>query len=191
MSHEHKSLKATSTEQQQDFVNTEQIVNYASNQEIILSIKTLGPGFRAVARAKHNSTLIVGYCAGFIRPGGKILHIDEMKVFQKALEKARDENPNFRGGGTVFGVSLLLGGICCRHGYDSNCEIAEFLAIDDEDFQHKRLVRHFSRLGLKKIRYVGEDITSVPDRLVWGGCGTLMNANLKDLLTKWTPTFLD
>jgi hypothetical protein len=71
-------------------------------------------------------------------------------------------------------------------GKEKNCQVAEFLAIDDNDFQQKRLVRYFKRMGFNKIRYVGEDISNIPDRLVWGGCGTLMNQTIENLLTKWT-----
>merc|ERR1711862_366764 len=161
----------------------------AENEEVIISLTTLGPGYRAIARAKHNTTQILGYCSGFIRPGGKILHLDEMRVFKNALTIAREESPKFRGGGTVFGVGLLLGTLCFRHGIDSGCEIGEFLAIDDGEKQHARLVRHYKRLGLNYVRYVGEDISNIPDRLVWGGCGTLMNAKLIDVLGRWTYIF--
>ena len=71
-------------------------------------------------------------------------------------------------------------------GYKNNCTIAEFLAIDDEGFQHKRLVRFFKRAGFHVVRYVGEDLASVPDRLVWGGCGTLMKREIRPLLIEWS-----
>lgn len=38
------------------------------------------------------------------------------------------------------------------------------------------------------IKYVGEDIRDIPDRLVWGGCGTLMREDVDTLLSKWTKT---
>jgi len=170
-------------------VSPDEIMEYAKNEQVILSFTTLGPGFRAIARPAHNTTQILGYCSGFIRPSGKILHLDEMQVFKKALTIAREENPEFRGGGTVFGVGLLLGSLCFRHGIDNGCEIGEFLAIDDGESQHTRLVRHYKRLGLSYVRYVGEDILNVPDRLIWGGCGTLMNANLVKLLGRWSYIF--
>jgi hypothetical protein len=72
------------------------------------------------------------------------------------------------------------------HGKESNCSIAEFLAIDDEAFQHKRLVRFFKRAGFEKIRYVGDDIRNIPDRLIWGGCGTLMMCDIENILKRWT-----
>lgn len=179
----------SSTDTDNSIISSEEIIEYASNEEVIISLSTFGPGYRAIARPKHNTTQILGYCSGFIRPGGKILHLDEMRVFKKALQIAREENPKFVGGGTVFGVGLLLGCLCFRYGIDNGCEIGEFLAIDDGVTQHTRLVRHYKRLGLKVIRYVGEDISNIPDRLIWGGCGTLMNNNLKETLRKYNYVF--
>jgi len=73
-------------------------------------------------------------------------------------------------------------------GLDKGCTTAEFLAIDDEDHQHARLVRYYKRLGLNIVKYVGDDFKDIPDRLVWGGCGTLMNGDIELILNKWTPT---
>jgi hypothetical protein len=84
-------------------------------------------------------------------------------------------------------ASFLL---CLPEGLDKGCETVEFLAIDDEDHQHTRLVRHYKRLGLQVVRYVGDDFRSIPDRLIWGGRGTLMNGEIKSVLRKWTPTFI-
>lgn len=167
--------------------NEAEIVEYAKSVGVEISLSTLGPGYRAVARADHDPEQILGYCEGFIRPAGNILHVDKCEVWTKALDRAKKENPDgFKNGGSVFGVSLLLGYICLLHGYNKKCKTAEFLAIDDEAFQHKRLVRFFKRAGFKVIRYVGDDLASVPDRLVWGGCGTLMNREIKTLLTRWS-----
>ena len=66
------------------------------------------------------------------------------------------------------------------------CSVAEFLAIDDEEFQHKRLVRYYKRVGFNVVKYVGEEIQDVPDRLIWGGCGTLMKEECGVLMDKWT-----
>jgi len=171
-------------------VTSDEIVAYAATQGTILSISTMGPLFRGVARASHDESIILGYCNGAFRPTGNILHGDSIQVFKPSLQKAAATNSNFRfGGGTVFGVGLLLGCLCLRHGLDNGCKVVEFLAIDDEDHQHARLVRHYKRLGLNVVRYVGEDIRDIPDRLVWGGCGTLMNGDIASILNKWTPTF--
>lgn len=46
-----------------------QLKEYANNLGIIVSLTTLGPGYRSVARAAHDEEQILGYCEGFIRPG--------------------------------------------------------------------------------------------------------------------------
>ena len=36
------------------------------------------------------------------------------------------------------------------------------------------------------MRYVGEELKDIPDRLVWGGVGTLMTNDIEKVLRKWT-----
>lgn len=164
----------------------EQVLEYADQQGVVISFTTLGPAYRAIARAKHNTTQIMGYIEGFVRPGNKILHLDKMEVFRKMIKLARVENPNeFKGGGTRLGVGLLLGYICILHGQEQGCIDAEFLAIDDEPFQHKRLVKFYRQSGFDFVKYVGDDFKSIPDRLIWGGCGTLLRKDIKFLLQYW------
>jgi len=181
------SSASSSQETTISIANEEQLKKYAESVGVTLNLTTLGPGYRAVARAAHDPEQILGYCEGFVRPAGNILHVDKLEVWKKALDRAKKENPEgFKNGGQVFGVSLLLGYLTMLHGKEKNCNIAEFLAIDDEAFQHKRLVRFFKRAGFNKIRYVGDDMSNIPDRLVWGGCGTLMNQTIENLLIIWT-----
>ena len=165
----------------------EQLFEYASKEGVILSLSTLGPGYRAVARAKHNETNILGYCEGFLRPGGTVLHLDKMEVFKKMIQKASMENPGgFRGGGTLLGVGQLLGYLCLLYGKENGCRTGEFLAIDDEGKQHRKLVQYYKRSGFKIIKYVGDGFGDIPDRLLWGGRGTLMREDIDTLLESWT-----
>eukprot|EP00587_Corethron_hystrix_P013283 CAMPEP_0113297854 /NCGR_PEP_ID=MMETSP0010_2-20120614/540_1 /TAXON_ID=216773 ORGANISM="Corethron hystrix, Strain 308" /NCGR_SAMPLE_ID=MMETSP0010_2 /ASSEMBLY_ACC=CAM_ASM_000155 /LENGTH=188 /DNA_ID=CAMNT_0000150807 /DNA_START=388 /DNA_END=954 /DNA_ORIENTATION=+ /assembly_acc=CAM_ASM_000155 len=173
-------------------LTADEITDYCVTQSgVNLTISSLGPAYRAVARSLYNNTNVLGYCAGFIRPTGSINHMDTMEVFRPALEQAKIEDPTekFGNGGSIFGVGLLLGLFCVRHGLDNGCSKVEFLAIDDGERQHKRLVRHYSRLGLEIVRYVGDDLRDVPARMVWGGRGTLMDGRSVDLLEKWSPMF--
>ena len=172
-----------------EFATSDEIIRYGERVGVTLSLSTIGPGYRAVARASHDEEQIVGYVEGFLRPGGTILHLDKMEVWKKAVDRARKENPGgFKNGGNVFGIGLLLGYLCLLHGKENGCKVGEFLAIDDEEYQHKRLVRYYRYSGFKVIKYVGEDIRDIPDRLVWGGCGTLMREDVDTLLSKWTKT---
>jgi len=191
----HRLSSSSSSDQEQGAATTtavlpwtrQQLEDYASSQGVVLSLTTLGPGYRALARSKHNTTQIMGYIEGFVRPGNTLLHVDKMEVFRKILKQARTENPDeFKGGGTVLGVGLLIGYLCMLHGQEQGCGKAEFLAIDDEDFQHRRLVRYYKQAGFEFIKYVGDDFGDIPDRLVWGGCGTLLRQDIPVLLEKWT-----
>jgi hypothetical protein len=186
-----------------------QLDHFASHEGIVLSITKVGPFFRSVARAHHNTSIILGYVEGWIRPsvsmvGGSntILHLDKMLVFPRMIRRTREENPQqFRNGGTILGVGLLLGYLCCLDYYcdqinDENLRrkkrsmdvtdtttsyVAEFLAIDDESYQHQRLVKYYTTSGFRIIKYVGDDWTDIPDRLIWGGCGTLLRNLWKEV----------
>jgi hypothetical protein len=184
----------------------EQLETLSAQTGVELSFTTLGPGYRAVARAAHNKELVLGYVEGFIRPGGKILHLDKMEVFQPVLKRAKKETGTatedvsggedynntpfllFDFGGISFGVGLMMGYRCLLHAVENGCTTAEFLAIDDDDFIHKRLVRYYRRVGFQVVKYVGEDIKDIPDRLVWGGVGTLMREQIPILTQKWSDT---
>jgi len=171
---------------QQPLWTAEDIDIFADSRGVVISFTTLGPGYRAVARAKHDESTILGYVEGFLRPSGQILHLDKMEVFQPMMERVKRQVPDSLDfGGVSFGLGLLLGYKCLLHGKENGRTIAEFLAIDDEDFQHKRLVRYYKRVGFQVVKYVGEDIRDIPDRLVWGGCGTLMKEDIDVLMQKW------
>jgi hypothetical protein len=165
----------------------EELEGYAAQTGVVLTWSTLGPGYRAVARAAHNESLVLGYVEGFIRPSGQILHLDKMEIFQPMIQRARSEQAGALDfGGIGFGLGMLMGYRCLLHGEEKGCSVAEFLAIDDEAFQHKRLVRYYQQAGFRIVKYVGDDFKDIPDRLIWGGCGTLMRENMDILLSKWS-----
>jgi len=85
---------------------------------------------------------------------------------------------------TVYGVSLLLGAFIGAYAFDKGAKSAELLAIQDDDRQHKVLVRHYRRLGLEVIKILNNDIDCVPDRLIWGGEGTLMKCDVQTFLER-------
>lgn len=174
----------------------EQLEEYASDESVnvVISFTTFGPVYRAVARAKHDESIILGYVEGFLRPTQpKLLHLDKMEIFQPVLERVRRSHPNtLNFGGINIGLGLLMGYRCLLYAAEpaqGPRTIAEFLAIDDEEFQHKRLVRYYRYAGFKIVKYVGDDPKDIPDRLVWGGCGTLMKQDIPELMAKWTSLF--
>ena len=174
----------------------QQLEDYASDESInvVISFTTFGPVYRAVARAKHDESIILGYVEGFLRPTQpKLLHLDKMEIFQPVVERVRRSRPNtLNFGGVNIGLGLLMGYRCLLYAAEpaqGSRTIAEFLAIDDEDFQHKRLVRYYRYAGFKVVKYVGDDPKDIPDRLVWGGCGTLMKQDIPALMARWTELF--
>ncbi|KAL3816788.1 hypothetical protein ACHAXA_001526 [Cyclostephanos tholiformis] len=165
----------------------DEITDFACRNGIELKFTTRGPGYRCVAASKSDPENVLGYVEGFIRPTGRILHADKMEIFKSAINSARrSEEGEFDGGGSFLGPGLLIAYVCLLHGRECGCETAEFLAIDDAEYQHKRLIRYYRMAGFREVRYVGEELKDIPDRLVWGGCGTLMTEDIDLILTKWT-----
>ena len=165
----------------------DEITDFASRNGIDLKFTTRGllGGYRCTGSSMADPETVVGYVEGFLRPGGTILHADKMEIGKSASHSlARRRNGG--GGGTFLGPGLLLAYVCFLHGRECGCKHAEFLAIDDAEFQHQRLIRYYKMMGFREVRYVGEELKDIPDRLVWGGCGTLMTENIDDILTKWT-----
>jgi hypothetical protein len=164
-----------------------EITDFASRNGIELKFTTRGPGYRCVAASKADPENVLGYIDGFVRPMGRILHADKMEIFKGAINAARrEEGGEYDGGGTFLGPGLLIAYVCFLHGRECGCATAEFLAIDDAEFQHRRLIRYYKMMGFREVRYVGEELGDIPDRLVWGGCGTLMTEDINVILTKWT-----
>ena len=169
-----------------NIADIKEITAFASSNGVDLQFTTnLSRGYRGVALAKNDPENILGYIEGFVRPAGNILHADKMEIFKGALNSARSDE-GFSGGGTFLGPGLLIAFVCLLHGKESGCQNVEFLAIDDAKFQHKRLIRYYKTAGFREVRYVGEELKDIPDRLVWGGCGTLMTEGIDGILEKWT-----
>ena len=53
---------------------------------------------------------------------------------------------------------------------------------------HRRLVRYYSRFGFVPAASVtGGSLKDLPHLLVWGGVGTRMNADVEEMLHRWSP----
>ena len=152
-----------------------------------LSVAAAGPGFRAAARVQGRE---VGWVSGFVLPPPVgILHLDKVVVDLGGLSGggAGDGGRLQRLRG-MHGLGLLLGAAAVCHGAEAGCRRAELLAINDGPPTYRRLVRHYERLGFIAVREVGENgLSDLPHLLVWGGEGMRMDAEIGDLLEKWSP----
>ena len=125
-------LRMASISNQPTLWNIKNLDSYADRSGMTISFTTLGPGYRAVARAKHDESLILGYVEGFVRPAGQILHLDKMEIFQPILQRAKRGNPDgFDFGGISFGIGLVLGYRCLLHGkYSADLEMFSLFLWD-------------------------------------------------------------
>jgi len=64
------------------------------------------------------------------------------------------------------------------------CRSARLLAIDDDDRQHRRLVRYFAALGFEPVHALGAGPADLPLRLIWGGAGLLMRGDCAEGLRR-------
>lgn len=79
---------------------------------------------------------------------------------------------------------LLLGAGCAWALETTPCRCARFLAIHDNDRQHRRLVRYFRGLGFTPVRELGSGPSDWGPRLIWGGSGLLMEGDCTETLRR-------
>ncbi|MFM8524634.1 MAG: hypothetical protein ACKOCM_03310 [Cyanobacteriota bacterium] len=85
--------------------------------------------------------------------------------------------------GAPAGVGALIwAATLCWALEETPCRRARFLAIRDDDHQHRRLVRYFRRLGFRGCREVGASPLDLVLRLIWGGSGLLMAGDCAEAL---------
>ncbi|XP_011092492.1 uncharacterized protein LOC105172662 [Sesamum indicum] len=150
-------------------------------QNLDLQLQTFGPFFRVTARSLGTRREL-GRAEGVIRFwfGGKILHLDSMKLRRETVGMEK----------SIFGIGLFVGAVAIRHGFECGCRKAELLAINDTHLYHSKLVRFYKRIGFREVYEVtGSSLGDFTHMLVWGGVGTRMDADLHHLITKWCSRF--
>ncbi|KAE9611686.1 hypothetical protein Lal_00011755 [Lupinus albus] len=157
------------------------ILDASRAQKLDLKLETLGPFFRITAKSLETERE-VGKAEGLIRVwiGGRILHLDSIRLHRETLGMEK----------SIFGLGLFIGAVAIRHGYDSRCQTAQLLAINDSHLYHSKLVRFYTRLGFRPVYEVtGSSVEDFAHMLVWGGVGTRMDANVEQLMIKWCTRF--
>ncbi|XP_010272568.1 PREDICTED: uncharacterized protein LOC104608315 [Nelumbo nucifera] len=158
-----------------------EIMESSKTQNLNLQLQTLGPLFRITA-INLETKRELGRAEGLIRLwlGGKILHLDSIRLRRETLSMER----------SIFGIGLFIGAVAVRYGYDCGCRTAELLAINDTDLYHSKLVKFYKRIGFKAVHEVtGSSMGDLAHMLVWGGKGTRMDADIEELLIKWGTRF--
>ncbi|KAH7352266.1 hypothetical protein KP509_19G037500 [Ceratopteris richardii] len=161
-----------------ELISQTEVKSAALTFNISLNLETLGPFFRARAFDLHSKE-VIGVAQGCVKiwTCGRILHLDSIRLSSLSIKVKRP----------LFGIAFLLGALVVCHGYDMGCVKAELLAIKDTDTYHSKLVRYYLRMGFRSVYEVtGETLEDIPHMLVWGGVGTRMDANIEELLLKWS-----
>lgn len=168
---------------QSDLLTLPETQQIAAKRGLYLYARTLGPFYRIVIRDKDENGRVMAVSSGFTVPAMGLMHCDSLEIFTRGLKGLEGER--LRGG--ALGLGLLMGGAVFSFGHSCGCRKAEILAIKDDDAWHKRLVRYYSYFGFMPVRAVGDSgLRDIPDLLVWGGVGQRMDANIEELLRRWT-----
>uniref|UniRef100_A0A6V1NRK6 N-acetyltransferase domain-containing protein n=1 Tax=Heterosigma akashiwo TaxID=2829 RepID=A0A6V1NRK6_HETAK len=157
-------------------LSLEDIEAFAERQDLYLSVSTMGPLFRVVARDGEET--ILAYADGFT--AGKFMHLDTLRV----VRTRRKENATITKD-MVTSLPGLLNAYVLGHARAQGCETVECLAIYDDERTHRKLVRAYQRIGYTKLREVEDGLGSFFDLIQWGGVGTLMTLNPEEYLKKW------
>ena len=105
---------------------------------------------------------LLGEMKGWAYKGTSGLQLDTMQVSKDAPD----------GVGHLIWASTMAWAL-----EETPCRKARLLAIDDDEKQHKVLVRYFHRRGFRPVKKVGSSLFDLPFRMLWGGAGTLMIGN--------------
>jgi hypothetical protein len=112
---------------------------------------------------------LLGELKGWALPTADGLRLDTMRVQGECSE----------------GVGLLIWAATFAWALEATpCRTATLLAIRDDERQHRRLVRYFRGLGFTPVRELGAAPLDLPQRLVWGGAGLLMQGDCAEGLRR-------
>lgn len=121
--------------------------------------------------ARRERLVLLGDLKGWALPTGDGLCVDSLQVAGRDLGEAD------------LGVGALTTAACFAWALEATpCRRARFLAIRDDERQHRRLVRYFRRLGFSPLRELGAAPWDLPARMVWGGSGLLMQGECRAVL---------
>jgi uroporphyrinogen-III synthase len=129
----------------------------------------------------------IGYLTAFIRPVPfKLFHLDTIQV------KNRRQNLGFNRaqlGYTIDGpgISFVMGSYALAWALERGCTTTQLLAVKDSEEMHNVLVRMYESYGFNVVRSVGDESSSIADRLVWGAVGTLMQMDIPTFMREWSP----
>lgn len=153
----------------------EWIEQEASRRQLLLRLQVGRPAGLAwslrtgVARRRPEGLVLLGELRGWALPLADGLRLDTMRV---------------QGEDTAAVGALIWAATFAWALEATPCRRAQLLAIRDGEQQHRRLVRYFRQLGFRPRRELGAGVADLPQRLVWGGAGLLMEGDCAEGLRR-------
>jgi hypothetical protein len=165
------------------FLSLAAVEQRAASRQLLLRLQVKGhlgvKGLRVVvARPRaQQGPLLLGELKAWALPKADGLQLDTMRV------------DGAHGAGThgvgTHGVGLLIWAATFAWALETTpCRSARLLAINDDEKQHRRLVRYFQKLGFSPERQLGSGPADLALRLVWGGAGLLMRGECTEGLRR-------
>ena len=153
----------------------EQLESEAQQRGLILRLKVGRPlGLFTVRVVVGSATadgrlLLQGELKAWAYPAERGLQLDTMRVVPAAATGTGD---------------LIWAATMAWAAESTPCRSARLLAIHDDDRQHRRLVRYFQQRGFRTVRRVDAAAWDLPLRLIWGGAGALMQADVDQVMQR-------
>jgi hypothetical protein len=160
----------------------------AAQRGLVLRDATAGPLVRFDA-AWAASGAAAGAISGAALPGGR-LHIESYRAVRRGRRGGGGSggggDDEAEGGGALLHLSpgMLLFAAAIAAGAQKGCRSVYGLAIDDAPEQHARLVRYLQRFGGVPVRRVGDAFRDIPDRVLYGGKGTIIRGDIPRMLAR-------
>nr|YP_002049421.1 hypothetical protein PCC_0797 [Paulinella chromatophora]ACB43211.1 hypothetical protein PCC_0797 [Paulinella chromatophora] len=152
-----------------------QVEQYAADYGLILRLQVnyclnIWTFRVAVMQAReYHPSILLGSIKGWAYPTESGLQLDTLRIQ----------------GNYTYGVSNLLWAAIFAWARESTpCCSARLLAIYDEDYQHRRLIRYFKRIGFRSKRVLKSSIVDLPLLLIWGGPGLIMQVDCTTALER-------
>lgn len=118
----------------------------------------------------------IAYLTGLVLPTGR-LHIESYKSLSRSSASP---------GGALLAVSpgMLVFLAALAEAASRGATSVYGLAINDAPDQHRRLVRYLRRFGGERVMVVDDSLRAVPARIVYGGFGTVIRADISIMLAR-------
>lgn len=152
--------------------SAQQVCAAAAKRGIVLTDGSTGPFIRFSA-SWASGDCAAGAITGVTLPGRR-LHIESYRAAARV-----PKGPLLR-----LSPGMLLFIAAIARGQEQGCTSVYGLAIDDDPQQHRRLLRYLEHFGGEKIRRVGDSLRDIPDRLLYGGRGTVVRGDICTMLSR-------